>query len=799
MAVKTELLEEIGLTKSEIKVYLALLELGSASSGPIVDKSGASSSKIYEILEKLIQKGLVSYIVKSGVKYFEATDPRRILDYLADKKSQLEQTTSEIKNLLPELELRQKLSQYRSEATIFKGFRGIQSAYEDILHSLKRGQEYYVMGASTPIEPYFSWIGHFHRRRSKLGIKVKILYTKAMEPLAKSIEHLPLTTIKFAPQELLSSAFVLLYANKTLISVSTTQEMTLFKIENQEVTTSLREYFDFLWNQDITVEKGMDSVIGALKKFVDDIQPGDTFDALGAAFGVKGSENTFARAFGEYHRYRLQKKVKARWLFQQGFGEVIEKHKQNYELGEIKLLPYRAESPVSIHPYKNKTLLIVQQKEPSVITINNREVTESFHRQFEALWNQNVTIGNDFEAFEHEWRALFDELKPGESYDVLGAGYGSLDVEEKFARYFSQLHHERIARGITARLLFQPGAEKSIEKYGLQELYHTKLQYKNTPVQYKFPVQIFAAKDRSILLVQKKDPVTIVIKNKEIALSFQQYFNHLWDQDVRILKGLDAVKSVFEDLLHYGSVDFIGARGYFVGLSPKEYIDNWENRATRMGFKMRNIVDPEVRGHRITTFPFAQTKYTLSQEFSKLSVFWIYGDKVVITNWVEKEPIAIVIENKNLHDAYQQQFELLWNQKMVSFEGETGVRAVFDDMLNYKDIYFIGGNGGIKKFFPKYWDGHNRERVKRKISWHDLIDTTRFSDLFPEKLDRVPYYEYKILPPELSSPHVIAFYGDKVANIIWREKTMVTIIEDRQVREGYQKYFEYLWKTIGKY
>ena len=56
MAVKTELLEEIGLTKSEIKVYLALLELGSSTTGPIVDKSKASSSKIYEILDKLMQK-----------------------------------------------------------------------------------------------------------------------------------------------------------------------------------------------------------------------------------------------------------------------------------------------------------------------------------------------------------------------------------------------------------------------------------------------------------------------------------------------------------------------------------------------------------------------------------------------------------------------------------------------------------------------------------------------------------------------------------------------------------------------
>ena len=70
-----ELLEAIGLTKSEIKVYLALLELGSSTTGPIVEKSGASSSKIYEILEKLIQKGLVGHVIKAGKKHFEAAPP----------------------------------------------------------------------------------------------------------------------------------------------------------------------------------------------------------------------------------------------------------------------------------------------------------------------------------------------------------------------------------------------------------------------------------------------------------------------------------------------------------------------------------------------------------------------------------------------------------------------------------------------------------------------------------------------------------------------------------------------------
>ena len=47
------LLKEVGLTEGEAKVYLALLELGASTSGPIVKKSRVSRSIIYNILEKL--------------------------------------------------------------------------------------------------------------------------------------------------------------------------------------------------------------------------------------------------------------------------------------------------------------------------------------------------------------------------------------------------------------------------------------------------------------------------------------------------------------------------------------------------------------------------------------------------------------------------------------------------------------------------------------------------------------------------------------------------------------------------
>jgi sugar-specific transcriptional regulator TrmB len=65
-------LTKLGLTEGEAKVYLALLKLGSSTVGPIVKKSKVAYSNIYEVLERLISKGLVSFIKKEKTKYFQA-------------------------------------------------------------------------------------------------------------------------------------------------------------------------------------------------------------------------------------------------------------------------------------------------------------------------------------------------------------------------------------------------------------------------------------------------------------------------------------------------------------------------------------------------------------------------------------------------------------------------------------------------------------------------------------------------------------------------------------------------------
>ena len=72
-------LQKIGLTAGESKVYMALLKIGSSTTGPIVDEAKVSRSKVYHIIERLMSKGLVTSIVKTKTKYFQAADPHKLL------------------------------------------------------------------------------------------------------------------------------------------------------------------------------------------------------------------------------------------------------------------------------------------------------------------------------------------------------------------------------------------------------------------------------------------------------------------------------------------------------------------------------------------------------------------------------------------------------------------------------------------------------------------------------------------------------------------------------------------------
>lgn len=115
---ETEILEEIGLTKGEIKVYLALLELGESSAGPIKKKAKLQNSVVHLCLGNLIEKGLVSYVEKGKRRFYTATEPEKLLGFLDEKRRRLQEA-------LPEL-IRKQKEQAKYRVNIYEGKKRIE-------------------------------------------------------------------------------------------------------------------------------------------------------------------------------------------------------------------------------------------------------------------------------------------------------------------------------------------------------------------------------------------------------------------------------------------------------------------------------------------------------------------------------------------------------------------------------------------------------------------------------------------------------------------------------------------------
>lgn len=241
------ILEDIGLTKNEIKIYLTLLELGSTTTGALIKKTEIHTSKVYDGLERLANKGLVTHVIIANTKHFKAVNPDRLLDFLDDKKNKIVEQEKEIKNILPALKLKQQLVGDETEAEIFTGWQGMETVYKMLRDTLKKGDLNYVFGASKGEDE--ERVRNFFNKHalllSKQKTKQKIIFNEsARGNIQESIKHPELTQIRH--MENTTPAEINIWKDNTMI-VILTKKPTVVLIKNPKVADSFRKYFDMMW------------------------------------------------------------------------------------------------------------------------------------------------------------------------------------------------------------------------------------------------------------------------------------------------------------------------------------------------------------------------------------------------------------------------------------------------------------------------------------------------------------------------------------------------------------------------
>jgi HTH-type transcriptional regulator, sugar sensing transcriptional regulator len=134
--------EGIGFTNIEAKVFTILLELGESKAGKIIEKSGLQSSSVYNAINSLISKGMISYIKKSEVKYYRAANPESIVDYIDMKKR-------DYMKIIPFLKEKQNIRE-EEKVEFFKSYSGIKILLSKLIKDAKKGDIYRTFSIEEP-------------------------------------------------------------------------------------------------------------------------------------------------------------------------------------------------------------------------------------------------------------------------------------------------------------------------------------------------------------------------------------------------------------------------------------------------------------------------------------------------------------------------------------------------------------------------------------------------------------------------------------------------------------------------
>ncbi len=248
---ETKKLEELGLTKGEANVYLALIELGETTTTGIISKIKMQKSTVYFCLEKLLSMGLASYIIKNNKKYFKAAPPDRLIELLEEKEKKIEKQKKKIKEMIPGILALEKEEKKPQDVRFFTGWNGMKSAFDDMLRSVEKGDEVHVFGVNTvpQVFPRFRrFIKKFHQKREENGVKLWIIINDDLRnSIGKDRKGEKYANVRFIPKEFVTPTAINIYGNKTLIAIWTENPAAVV-IDNKETADSFRHYFRLIWN-----------------------------------------------------------------------------------------------------------------------------------------------------------------------------------------------------------------------------------------------------------------------------------------------------------------------------------------------------------------------------------------------------------------------------------------------------------------------------------------------------------------------------------------------------------------------
>jgi sugar-specific transcriptional regulator TrmB len=243
-----QIYEGLGLSPNEAKIYESLMEMGESGISKIAINAKIHRRNAYDAIARLIDKGLVFEIFSSDENRYNAVDPDKLMELLAEKETVL-------KKELPDLKKKFITRPAPQEAYIYRGLEGQKNIFRDMI---RVGADSYFIGAKGGW--YDSRIEAarqaFFKEAKKKGVKfIQLFDFEAIRQMPNFPKHFEgELKYRILPKEFSTNSAIHIFGDYVItytgLGIGHIEEDTVFFVlHSKDLAESYRKWFWYMWGQ----------------------------------------------------------------------------------------------------------------------------------------------------------------------------------------------------------------------------------------------------------------------------------------------------------------------------------------------------------------------------------------------------------------------------------------------------------------------------------------------------------------------------------------------------------------------
>jgi DNA-binding MarR family transcriptional regulator len=231
-------LQNLGFTKNQAVVYLALGELQPALAGVVIKKTGLHRQLVYAALASLEERRLIAKTQQRSGAVYRLLNPDRLLSDLKSKETLAQ-------NVIEEMKLRQPPE--HQEVVVYEGVADLRRKELEFFQHPPAGKDFCYLGLAA------SWpevMGDdFARRLVALQKKNRLHIRGLAAKRYPDHAYAPMTEIRYVPElASLPASETQILPDRILIKLYV-PPYSIVEIINREVARNYQDYFDYLWRK----------------------------------------------------------------------------------------------------------------------------------------------------------------------------------------------------------------------------------------------------------------------------------------------------------------------------------------------------------------------------------------------------------------------------------------------------------------------------------------------------------------------------------------------------------------------